>query len=58
MTGVGAALLSVMVIAALLLGGAGLWLLARGHDRKRALLMIVAALVLLGNVVIWTAPLP
>jgi len=34
----------------LIIGGARLFLV----DRKRALLMITAALVLIGNVMIWT----
>jgi hypothetical protein len=31
-------------------------LFRRGKDRKRAILMLVAALVLLGNVLIWVVP--
>ncbi len=48
-------LLSIMMLGALaLLGGAGLiW---RRGDRRRALLMLVAALVLFANVAIWLVP--
>jgi len=41
------------MIAAALLGLFGVRL-ALGADRKRGLLMIAAALVLVGNVLIWT----
>jgi len=50
-------LLSIAVVAALLLLAGGIRLLARG-DRKQGMLMIGAALVTLGNVLIWTWPLP
>ncbi|MBI0474528.1 hypothetical protein D9601_04015 [Sphingomonas sp. MA1305] len=36
---------------ACLIGGGALW--ARGRDRKKALLLLVMAAVLLGNVLIW-----
>ncbi len=58
MSGLGATLLSIMVIAAFALAGSGIWLLAKRRDVKRGLLMLAAALVIFGNVVIWTAPLP
>ena len=51
-------LLSIAMLAsfALVLGG---WrTITRGGDRLRGVLMIVAALVLLGNVLIWAWPLP
>lgn len=46
--------LSVTMIAVFLLAGGGAVLLVRGHNRKQGALMLVAALVLLGNVLIWT----
>ena len=46
--------LSLGVIAAFALAGGGVYLLARGKDRRQALLMLVAALVLFANVLIWT----
>ena len=54
MTGLAATLLSIAVIAAFVLAGGGLWLLVKGRDRTRALLMLVMALVLVGNVLVWT----
>ena len=58
MSGLGATLLSIMVIAAFALAGGGIWMLVRRRDLKRGLLMLMAALVIFGNVVIWTTPLP
>ena len=51
-----ATMLSIMVVAALLLLLGGLKLARRKEDRGRGMLMIVAALVLVGNVLIWTWP--
>ena len=50
------AMLSVtmVVIVALVWGGIVRW--RRGIDRKRGMLMLIAALVLLGNVLIWALP--
>jgi hypothetical protein len=56
LTGPASILLSIMVLAAFALVGGGLYLLIKRRDAKRGTLMLVAALVLLGNVVIWTAP--
>jgi hypothetical protein len=53
-TGFPALLLAVAVIAAFALAAGGVWLLARGGDRKRGLLMLLAALVTFGNVLVWT----
>ena len=50
----GATLLSIMVLAAFALGGGGMWLVATRRETRKGLLMLVAALVLLGNVLIWT----
>jgi hypothetical protein len=55
-SGFGAALLSIAVIAVFLLGAGGMWLVAKRRDMKKGILMLVAALVLLGNVLIWTLP--
>jgi hypothetical protein len=54
MAGLAATLLSTAVIAALALAGGGIWLLAKGRDRKRGLLMLLAAVVTFANVLIWT----
>jgi hypothetical protein len=48
--------LSIMAIAAILLLLGGFKLMRRKEDRGRGMLMIVAALVLVGNVLIWTWP--
>ena len=42
------------MIAALLLTVAGVTLALKREDRKRGLLMIAAAAVLVGNVLVWT----
>ena len=47
-------LLSIMMLAAFALIGGGLYLIFKGHDRRKGALMLVAALVLLGNVAIMT----
>lgn len=52
--GLPATLLSITVLAALALTGGGLWLLIKARDPRKALLMLLAALVLFGNVAIWT----
>jgi ABC-type dipeptide/oligopeptide/nickel transport system permease component len=44
----------VLAIVALLLGAAAQW---RRGERLRALLMAIAALVIAGNVAIWSVPL-
>lgn len=56
-SGPGATLLSVAVIAAFALAVGAVNLLRRRQDRKRAILMLIAAAVLIGNVVVWTIPL-
>lgn len=56
LTGPASTLLSIMVLAAFALAGGGLYFLAKRRDTKKGVLMLVAALVLLANVVIWTAP--
>ena len=58
MTGFVAALLSIAVLAAFALIAGGLWLLVKKRDRKQGLLMLLAAVVLVVNVLIWTLPPP
>ncbi|HEY9554655.1 hypothetical protein [Allosphingosinicella sp.] len=53
-SGPGSILLSIAMIAAFLLGAGGLWLVVKRRDTRKGVLMLVAALVLLGNVLIWT----
>ena len=54
MTGLVTTLLSIAVLAAFTLIGGGLWLFVRKGERKQGALMVLAALVLLANVLIWT----
>lgn len=54
MHGFGAAAMALAMLAAFALTFAGVKLALRPDERKRGLLMIVAAAVLIGNVLIWT----
>lgn len=54
MTGLGSTLLAIAMIAAFLLIGGGIKLALQREHRSRGLLMILAAAVLIGNVLIWT----
>jgi high-affinity Fe2+/Pb2+ permease len=54
MTGFGATLLSIAMIAAFLLAAGGIWMAVKRRDLKKGLLMVSAALVLVGNVLVWT----
>ena len=54
MTGLGATMLAIAMIAAFLLILGGIKLALRRESRGRGLLMIVAAAVLVMNVLIWT----
>ena len=51
---IASAALAIAMIAAFLLVLGGLRLIRRGEHRQQGWLMIVAALVLVGNVLIWT----
>jgi hypothetical protein len=53
MTGPGSLALSLLMLAAFLLGIAGTWLIVKRRDRRKGALMLAAALVFLGNVLIW-----
>jgi len=54
MTGFAAAAMAIAMLAAFALVFGGAKLARRPEDRKRGVLMIVAAAVLVGNVLIWT----
>lgn len=54
MTGLGAALLSILMLAGFALTGGGLYLLLTGRDRRKGALMLLAAAVMFGNVLVWT----
>jgi hypothetical protein len=51
---IASAALGIAMIAVFLLTAGGIRLIARGEYRKQGWLMITAALVLLGNVLVWT----
>lgn len=53
-SGFASALLSISVLGAFLLAGGGVWLIVKGRDGRKGALMIVCALVLLGNILVWT----
>ena len=54
MDGLAAGAMAVAMIAAILLGAGGVKLALSREKRSRGLLMIAAAAVLVGNVLIWT----
>ncbi len=54
MTGFASAAMALAMIAAFLLAAAGTKLLLQRESRSRGALMLVAAAVLVGNVLIWT----
>ncbi len=47
-------MLSILMLAAFLLAGGGLYLVWRGRERRKGLLMLAAAAVMVGNVLVWT----
>jgi hypothetical protein len=53
-SGFGAVLLSIAMLAAFALAGGGIWMISKRRDVRKGILMLIAALVLLGNVLIWT----
>ena len=53
MTGPGPLLLSILMIAAFLLAAGGVHLIVRRKERGKGALMLVAAAVALGDVLIW-----
>ena len=48
--------LSLAVISSFVLAAGGLYLLLKRREPKQGVLMLVAAVVLLGNVLIWSLP--
>jgi hypothetical protein len=54
MSGPSTIILSLLMLAAFVLGGGGAWVIAKRGDVKRGVLMIVAGAVMLGNVLILT----
>ena len=51
---IASAALAIAMIAAFLLAAGGIRLIRRGEYRQQGWLMIVAAMVLVGNVLVWT----
>ncbi len=49
-------LLAIAMIAVFALVGGGLWLIIKGGNKKQGSLMLIAAAVLLANVLIWSIP--
>ena len=54
MTGFAAALLAIAMVAAFLLAFGGVQMIVRQKQPKKGALMLIAAAVLVGNVLIWT----
>ena len=55
MTGPGATLLSILMLAAFALAGGGLFLIVKRRDARKGALMLVCSAVLVANVFILTA---
>jgi len=53
-SGLASTFMSIAMLAAFLLGGGGMWLIVKRRDIRKGVLMLIAALVMLGNVLIWT----
>ncbi|WP_066700935.1 hypothetical protein [Sphingobium amiense] len=49
-------ILSILMLAGVILTGGGVYAIVRRKDRKRGVLMIVAGLVMFGNVAISAVP--
>ncbi len=54
MTGFAATILSILVLATFALVGGGAYFLIKRKERKQGVLMLIAAAVLFGNVLVWT----
>lgn len=54
MNGLGATFLSILMLAAFALAAGGIHLLIKRRDRKKGILMLAAAAVAVGNVLVWT----
>lgn len=51
-------ILSILMLAGMALLAGGAYLLAKRRDRKRGVLMLIAAVVMFGNVAVWLMPTP
>ena len=54
MSGLEAAAPSIAMLAAIVCVAGGIVTIRKGQDRRKGVLMLVMAVVLVGNVVIWT----
>ncbi|SEM43539.1 hypothetical protein SAMN05192583_0198 [Sphingomonas gellani] len=54
LTGVAAAAPAIAMLAVFACGIGGVVMIARGKERRKGILLLVAAAVLLANVLIWT----
>lgn len=54
MSGLGATFLSILMIAAFALAAGGIHLIVKRKDRRKGILMLAAAAVMFGNVLVWT----
>lgn len=50
------AISATAMLAVFALAGGGIWTLVKRRETLRGVLMLLAAVVLLGNVLIWTLP--
>jgi len=53
----GSTILSLLMLAGIALSAGGIYLIGKKRDPKRGWLMIVAAVVVFGNVAIWAMPI-
>ncbi len=51
-----ATILSILMLAGIALGIGGVWFIAKKRDARRGWLMILAALVMFGNVAVMVMP--
>ena len=58
MSGITPLLLSLAVLAVFALVYGGVRLISAGRQRGKGVLMLIAALVILGNILVWSWPLP
>lgn len=49
-------MLSIVMLAAVVLFGGAIWLWRRGGATKQVWLMLLAAAIMIANVLIWTVP--
>lgn len=52
--GTASALLAVAMLGAFACAIGGGWMIVKGRDRRKGALLLVVAVVLVGNVLIWT----